>query len=173
MGLDITAYRKLEVAPAARPYWKASDDDLETYLYFYANSDFPGSDAGLDCSVGYVRPTGEALENEMDFRAGSYSGYNWWRDHLCQMAHGMTAKQFWELNTPPVAFRELINFADNEGVIGPVIAAKLAKDFADYQERADAYSTTIDNDGNWWHTAYNQWRLAFEMAADGGAVVFH
>lgn len=64
-------------------------------------------------------------------------------------------------------FFELIHFADNEGVIGPVVSAKLAKDFRDNYERAKAFG-----DG-YWLSKYEKWMAAFEMAADNGAVEFH
>ena len=67
-------------------------------------------------------------------------------------------------------FVELINFPDNEGVIGPVVAAKLAKDFAEFEHRAEEYSASIP-DGTDWLENYREWKCAFEMTAKDGAVV--
>ena len=65
-------------------------------------------------------------------------------------------------------FCGLINFPDNEGVIGPVVAAKLAKDFAEFEHRAEEYSASIP-DGTDWLENYREWKCAFEMAAKDAA----
>lgn len=57
--------------------------------------------------------------------------------------------------------------SDCEGVIGPEVSAKLVKDFADFDERAKTRG------GKYFYALYCDWRKAFEMAADGGAVSFH
>jgi len=157
MGLDITAYRQLVLAE------NQSADDVDE-LKFYENSSFPGRAEGLNLDALYKREP----DKSFGFRAGSYGRYNKWRDQLSLMAHGITAAEFWKLDDQPSAFRELIDFSDCEGVIGPVVAAKLAEDFAEYQPKADAYG-----DDHYWREKYAEWRKAFEMAADGGAVDFH
>ena len=81
------------------------------------------------------------------------------RRDVCQYLSGWNAP-----------FVELINFPDNEGVIGPVVAAKLAKDFAEFEHRAEEYSASIP-DGTDWLENYREWKCAFEMAAKDGAVV--
>ena len=68
-------------------------------------------------------------------------------------------------------FVELINFSDCEGVIGPKVAAKLAKDFADYEDRASAFAAKFKDD--FFLALYREWRRAFEWAADGGMVHFN
>jgi hypothetical protein len=60
---------------------------------------------------------------------------------------------------------ELINFADNEGIIGTTACAKLAKDFAEHAAKAGR--------NGWCAKLYRDWQTAFEMAADGGCVDFH
>lgn len=64
-------------------------------------------------------------------------------------------------------FWELINFSDCEGVLGPATSAKLAGDFATWQEKADQHPDEA------FRVLYARWRKACEMAADGGALVFH
>ena len=116
----------------------------------------------------------------MGFRAGSYSGYNHWREKLAEIAgypsietdrfgsglkemrHDAGAR---EAGSGP--FYELIWFSDCEGIIGPITSAKLARDFADFQAKADA----VEDD--YWREKYGKWRQAFEMAAEEGAVDFH
>lgn len=163
MGLDITAYRKLSVDPAAK-----IDEDGDTVNWKkcwkpgisleWSERCWPGRAAGIGADNVY------AYEERMDFRAGSYSGYNDWRSELAKMV-GKTTKEIWDTHAPG-PFVELIDFADNEGVIGPAVAAKLAKDFAEHQTQADAI-------GGWFAVMYRTWRKAFEVAADGGAVDFH
>lgn len=172
MGLDITAYRKLKAAPDALLDEDGYPLDWERFDIITQSDidrtekDFPGSTKGLKAGV-------YSFEATHNFKAGSYGGYNEWREELARMAHGMPAKAVWVL--PPradFAFQELINFTDCEGVIGPEVAAKLAKDFAAHQDRAEKFATTIA-DGEWFISRYSEWRKAFEMAADGGAVDFH
>jgi hypothetical protein len=158
MGLDIIAYRNLKIVEEPEldedgdlidwdTQWKpgASMDWSETY--------FPGRGEGVNPSAVYT------WEESLRFRAGSYSGYNWWRRKLEQFANGDD-------------FQELINFADNEGVIGPVVSKKLANDFVKNKEEAIEFSISLD-DGEWWFEQYNRWQEAFEMAADNGAVDFY
>jgi hypothetical protein len=54
----------------------------------------------------------------------------------------MTAEQVWAAR-PEGPFVELIDFADNEGMIGPRAAAKLAKDFADTRRSRWPMSPTM------------------------------
>lgn len=173
MGLDITAYRNVE---AVRPLNKGVDDDgyAEKLARFYNNKDFRGRFDGLEEGMLY------RYAEAHGFRAGSYSGYNAWREWLASLVAGypksdherygvaekLAAATVWNGASGP--FSELINFSDCEGTIGPVVAAKLAKDFAEYDEKAKAASPE-----GWEYERYQHWRKAMEMAADHGAVDFH
>lgn len=173
MGLDITAYRKLE---EVRPRGQDEDGYDEGLAYFYAEPAFPGRFEGLKEGVLY-----RAAE-EFGFRAGSYGGYNNWREWLAKVAgyplteyrdayrgvRQLHAAACWQGAQGP--FSELIDFSDAEGTIGPGVAAKLAKDFAEWEERAKAADDSSDG---WYFEVYKEWRKAMEMAADGGAVAFH
>jgi hypothetical protein len=162
MGLDITAYRKLETAPDADP----DNYDYETVCRIYdgMETNFPGRITG-------VKPGLYHFANQFGFRAGSYGGYNVWRDQLAKLAGNTGAEQVWNRGVPGSAFYELINFSDCEGVIGPVVAAKLLRDFIEYEQRAEEFARA--NDDKYFLERYQHWKLAFEMAADGGAVDFH
>lgn len=158
MGLDITAYKKLEIIENPKydedgelDYKKAwqPGESME-----WSEKHFPGRGEGIDSKAVYQ------WEEALRFPAGSYSGYNDWRRKLAEFKGD-------------VAFQELIDFADNEGVIGYVVAKKLAKDFADYEEEARVYASNWGVYGNYWFNLYKEWREAFEMAADHGAVDFH
>lgn len=159
MGLDITVYKKLEIVENPR-----FDEDGE--LENWENEWQPG--ASMEWSEEHFPGRGEGIhpqkvytwEEEFDFRAGSYSGYNWWRSQL-------------EKFKGDIAFQELIDFADNEGVIGFVVSKKLAKDFVKYEVDAKEFSKTLGENSDYWLESYNNWKTAFEMAANSGAVNFH
>lgn len=171
MGLDITAYRKVAAVRAK----KDEDDGYEDGLTsFYPNTDFPGRFDGLEEGVLY------SYVEEHDFRAGSYGGYGAWREWLANLvgypltpytSHGRQDEAYsaaaWTGVVKGGPFYELIDYSDCEGTIGPKVAAKLAKDFAEWDERAKAAAV-----GDYYER-YKNWRKAFEMAADEGAVTFH
>lgn len=158
MGLDISAYKKLSLVKnptvdenGERVNWEtewqpgASMEWSEKY--------FPGRGEGIEPRSVY------AWEDKFDFRAGSYSGYNWWRAKLNEFSNG-------------TCFQELVEFADNEGVIGPVVSKKLLKDFKDNKDRAQEFSKSMDDEGEYWFEKYEAWLMAFEYAAEDGAVEF-
>lgn len=102
------------------------------------------------------------------FRAGSYTGYNQWRDWLSDVV-GVPRAGNGRPNEGP--FVELIHFADNEGFIGPKTAAELVEDFAAWRPRAVAAAPA--EDGAYYVEKYDAWAKAFAIAAKGGAVQFH
>lgn len=172
MGLDITAYRQLKEERKA-----FGDDDgyPEKLTRLWNNKDFPNSFEGLKEKTLY------SYADSHGFRAGSYGGYNAWREWLAALVgyketeyvasfgglQKARAAACWEGETGP--FSELINFSDCDGTIGPKAADKLAKDFAEWDERAKA----ADRADGYNYSRYKEWRKACEMAADGGAIAFH
>jgi hypothetical protein len=178
MGLDITAYNRIEkidcvydedggpIDPVTRAVIEG--DVFQAYL----NDNFPGrADEMVDKGC-------YTYEKSIGLRAGSYGGYNSWRDQLAELAgypkgqYEQYSRQWdshcvacWNGATGP--FSELINFSDCEGIIGPSVSKKLAADFAEFQTRADAL---VDER---FAAKYREWRAAFELAADGGCVQFH
>lgn len=160
MGLDITAYRNLRKADEVILDEFGDLADYETQWkpggsMEWSESVWPGKGAPLEADTVYE------WEESFDFRAGSYSGYNCWRDEL-QRFKGNEA------------FQELIDFADCEGVIGSILAAKLLEDFKSHYQEAIEYSKMVHEAyPDWFIDSYRRWMKAFEMAADGGAVDFH
>lgn len=158
MGLDIRAYKNL--TEVINPELDEDGDNVHWDTEWtpgasmkWSEKHFPGRGEGIDADKTYK------WEDTYGFRAGSYSGYNRWRRALERFAVNK-------------AFYELTEFADNEGVIGFVVAKKLAKDFADYEEQAKAYAKELGEEGEYWLEKYYDWKQAFEMASENGAVEF-
>jgi len=171
MGLDITYYSNLKKIDCA------FDDDGEPigvidYFQAYVNPDFPGRADEIENKAVY------SYDESDGFRAGSYSGYNAWRESLAKLAGypeidtekiGIPCKRHdagaWKAASGP--FWEMIYFSDCEGVIGAAVSAKLADDFAKFQPLADSHPE------EWFRNLYAQWFTAFNVASNSGAVSFH
>jgi hypothetical protein len=176
MGLDITAYSGLVLRPDAAPdedgspvdydkFWRAYPETIEA-----SEKHFPGRSDGIASGATY------GFSTKFRFRAGSYGGYGEWRHWLARLVGYDSARDIWEQSDAGGPFVELIHFSDCEGVIGPGVAAKLAKDFAEWEERAAAWASDDGDDADdavWFLQKYREWKHAFELAADGGAVEFH
>jgi hypothetical protein len=177
MGLDVTAYKGLKKLDAVfdaggEPIDPVTREPLDNVMIAFDNGDFPGRAAGLEDRGVY------SYEDAEGFWSGGYGRYNHWREGLAKLAgYPLTEYQgsfggaqkahaaaCWQGAAGP--FSELINFTDCDGTIGPEVAAKLARDFAEWDERAQAI-------GGEWYEAYAEWRSCFEFAAHTGAVRFH
>ncbi|MEN9870269.1 MAG: hypothetical protein RLZZ171_1257, partial [Cyanobacteriota bacterium] len=82
-----------------------------------------------------------------------------------------SVEEVWNNPEQKGPFVELINFSDCEGVIGSSLSAKLAKDFADFNDRAK--KTAAEYRGDWFYSLHQKWQEAFELAAQNGAISFH
>ncbi|MCM3425575.1 hypothetical protein [Bacillus paralicheniformis] len=162
MGLDIRAYKNLKVVENPQfdeeglVNWESEwmpGDSMK-----WSEKHFPGRGEGIDPDTVYT------WEDSFSFRAGSYSGYGLWRSQLDKFRDKFRIDH---------GFSELINFADNEGVIGPVVSKKLAKDFNDHKKAAELFARTLGQYGEYWIDLYKTWKKAFEMASENGAVEFH
>ncbi len=166
MGLDITAYENISRLDCTDddgdPVDKVTGEYIEDFCRVYVNPDF--SDRADNLTDGFY-----PFSDHSDFCAGSYGGYNRWRELLAELA-GYSPEHVWRsghLHNKELPFRELVNFSDCEGTIGPVTSAKLAKDFAEYRDKAG------ESDVEWFFDKYDEWQKAFQMAANNGAVCFH
>lgn len=119
------------------------------------------------------------------FRAGSYSGYNNWRKQLAIMVGYISDEYVWmdfekqirsiklksienkKIKMKP--FYELIYFSDAEGVIGPDISKKLYSDFVEFDDKAKEFGSNI----YYFYSSYVDWKEAFRVASNNGAVYFH
>jgi hypothetical protein len=166
MGLDITAYGSAVLTdehPRAGVYWCENEGHQVAWT---ADDDaFVRSWRGLVLGRCYDTSAKATLSH----RAGSYGGHNRIRRALAEQFIGVEPEQVWRRPADYVdaPFYELVNFADNEGTIGPLAAADLAADFAAHR---DAWRTACP--GDWEREVYDRWHQAFAYAADGGMVVF-
>lgn len=163
MGLDITAYEHVSLT---RPHAHGDECYEKGHIFSYAShlADFPLSARGLLANRCY-KTTGSAF----GFRAGSYSGYNAWREDLSNLALGVSARAVWRHPGEYVSqpFFELINFTDCDGIISQEVCADLAHDFVSMRDE-------ILTDGEeWFVNLYDTWAQAFEIASGRGFVVFH
>lgn len=179
MGLKVTGYSKCTLL-------EACSLDLERGRCGKLQSQFDGSDgttcvyvAGFpermaDLAEGFYR-----YESCHGFSAGSYSGYNEWREDLAAVV-GTTPERVWaaaKAGDPPTAipFYELINFSDCDGGFGPAVCAKLRDDFERERQRAIAWAEEhLDgHEKAWFALKYEDFAKAFTLGADGGLVKFH
>lgn len=180
MGLDISYYSGLKKIDCAfsdegDPIDPKTKEflDYDSFVQIYKPPDFPGMANDLDDRGVY------SFEHGDDLRAGSYGGYNKWRDQLAKLV-GYPLRDYqdnfghvqqshcvdcWSGLAGP--FAELINFSDCEGVIGSDVSQKLFNDFCEHQEKVDACGD------EYFIAKYAEWKKAFEVASSGGCVYFH
>ncbi len=183
MGLDIWAASHLkfrqdlppqeEIEKWERELWENEEKDLSDVAHIiYPNGEY--HEARLEGTKPGIYDYTEQTKMH-SFRGGSYSGYNWWRRHLCQFALDEDPEDVWAdaeyYEGKP--FYEIIDFSDCEGHIGTKVSAKLAKDFREHSDKAAEYATTIpDGEGEYWLATYMEFLEAFELAAQNGVVQF-
>lgn len=176
MGLDCTAYESVSLVgdehkPTSEGYCEAEENGhYHLFITEGQQDDWPYSIRGLEVGRCYLADEGSET---FGFRAGSYGGYNQFREQLSLHALGVTPQQVWQRPREYVdkPFFELINFSDCEGQIGPQACADLAKDFAEHTEiRAKLLA---DEPDGYYAAKYDDWAKAFALAADTGLVDFH
>lgn len=128
--------------------------------FYLSKTDFPERSPEFEAHCLY-----KADDEAISFGAGSYGGYNKWRDQLAKLADYESAKVCWT-NPKSGPFIELIDFSDYDGTIGTAISQKLSKDFSEFQQKANWH------EDEYFLTKYNEWREAFEFASENGCVVF-
>jgi hypothetical protein len=128
----------------------------------------------LTNGMGKVYLTAESIHDS--FRAGSYSGYNQFRDILCKAVHGISADDFWSSGRywGSEAFGALIDFSDCEGTICYSVAAELYGDFKEYKNIFKKYvkANCGNEDSVYYIDKYNEWMGALKIASDKGLVIF-
>lgn len=166
MGLDVTAY---EVATLIDPHEHTDDCYDADHVRAFVYDGFERSLRGLEADRCYL-VSGERFP----FWAGSYSGYGHFRGLLTRAALGIDPRGIWA--DPDAAvdlpFYELINFADNEGTIGPEAAADLLADFDEHGERVKETIAAATAPETYYAEKVDAWHEAFRIAAGSGLVRF-
>ena len=164
MGLDIIAVRNAKPVKGCR----TSDCSMEHQKLTVDKTFMEVADGLADGSCWTAMP-----HDIFEFRAGSYSGYNEWREMLSQAMLGVSPEMVWthakKFKAKP--FYELINFADCEGTIGATTSKKLNDDFLSHM--AQARKVSLKKGDSYFYEKFIAWEKAFAMAADGGFVRFH
>jgi hypothetical protein len=169
MGLDISAYSNARLITDHEPLedeWCEDENHVNAYI---TDGAFHRSFRGL--LNGHCYDVSESEGH--GFRAGSYGGYNYWREDLARFALGVDPGEVWTapLGYQDAPFFELINFSDCEGAIGPEAAVDLLKDFYDHRDKYRASHSVLDRTYDL--ERYDDWTKACELAAAGGLIIFH
>lgn len=146
MGLDIRTYTNIRRVPPEEEKAVLEHPDgphegayEKGYAFPDINPHFPGREEGVE-EVPY------AFDEDIHFRAGSYSGHSVFRQHICNVL-GLGVFRAWiqskgtDTHGP---FEEFLNFSDCEGVIGPVVSKKLAADFVEHEKVAREYAMELN-----------------------------
>lgn len=187
MGLDISAYSNIKLSEVQDP------EDYDG-IRIWKQHNFPDH---CELEEGSYEETPDTRAHQ--FRAGSYSGYNMFRNVLALCTLGVKAETVWEAEDIYMSrpFFNLLNFSDCDGIIGPDYSAALFEDFRDNRERfirnlkqeidftketenplalepefiLDDFDLSEDDIEDYIEL-YDHWTLAFELAKDGGIVQF-
>jgi hypothetical protein len=176
MGLDICAYSNIVKQPepeVQKVVGKLLASEGEEILEV-----FEVTDRCHDLEEGVYLDTFDTVQHH--FRAGSYSGYNRFRNILSRALLGVEASAVWE---DPTSFEgrpgyEMIDFSDCEGTISSSVADKLRQDLAENREVFATYliekeNTQKDSDEfQWIMEVYDNFIYAFELASENGVVVY-
>ena len=123
MGLDVYAISKIatkKTDPEVYEFQILLESDTDC---FGISQDFPDHtlEYGTEGIVEYVHTTDSA---QMNFRAGSYSGYNKFRNFLSISVYGVSADEAWK--SPDVYCSKplwgIVNFSDCEGTFDSIIS---------------------------------------------------
>lgn len=177
MGLDCTAYSRTKLLPVHVKVGTWCEDENHRQAFAYCS--FPLSFRGLaDADQNFGEFIGGrcydiSQAGRFAFRAGSYRGFGAFRERLARTFLDAHPSAVW--NNPgkyaDLPFFELINFADNEGCIGPEAALDLYGDFVAHR---DAWiSECSDDPDDFDRSRYLEWTTACERAADNGFIDFH
>jgi hypothetical protein len=182
MGLDISAYSKL--TSVDHEFLKIRErvpgvfSQLGEEIYDITKSMIDSPNNWIqDMEPGSYY---ESADTEvLDFRAGSYSGYNEYRKLLSECFLGVQPNELWtnERRYEGKPFYEQINFSDCEGFIGPKVSAKLHEDYKKgrdqwYEFLRESFGGGVE-EIKWRMDQYDNWTKAFGIAADGGLVWYH
>lgn len=167
MGVSCNAYEHVTLVKAC-PANSMSEDDWDRL--------YDNGERFLDNLEGFVE-RGDGLPEGIYKATGdsdgverSYGGYGAFREAVCKAIHGVEPRVVWDNPDDYVGkpFYEWIDFADNEGFLGPKVCTKLAADFAQHRETVIA-ALTHEFDRSY----YDGWVKLTRVAASGDGVIVY
>lgn len=178
MGLDVRFFAKVTKVDHPEGF-KPTEDCWDNHEVVWVK-DFPQQADGIPHQSCWQSEAGHTSLHH------SYSGYGQYRAWLCMGFFGVEPEKIWEDTTGLFQgrpFYEQINFADNEGTIGPKTAAKLAQDYVDQRDYViaswkalpvpfDSGQAEQDRQVKYMTAKYDEWAAGFALAADTGMVIF-
>lgn len=170
MGLDAYAFTRVKKYEGPMEEGEPIDND----------GNYERLGWNMDCFKGREAPLTEGwyeFESCTDAFHGGYLSYNHWREMLAELAGWPASRVSGEISEAHVhtgsawradggLFWELLNFADNEGTLGPDVCKKLLGDFDRFETKA------AEHPDEWFRRCYEQFHKAVRAAADGGAIKF-
>lgn len=173
MGLDIVVYTNVKFVDQ-NPYneytyiYKDEDGNITEYdddhiFEVTLCDEYPKQSEGL---TQFMVDDCDCL---LSFNAGSYGGYNTWRNDLAELAgyyeSGLNFDEAaWEKDEGP--FNELIKFTDCDGIINSKVSNKLYQDFLEFDVIAKYRDESF-------YKLYNYFKEAFLLASvNNGVVIF-
>ena len=174
MGLDICAYSNIMKQP--EPEVQKVVGKLLASLGEEILEVSEVTDRCHDLEEGVYLDTFDTVQHH--FRAGSYSGYNGFRNRLSKALLGVEASAVWE---DPATFEgrpgyEMIDFSDCEGVISSSVADKLRQDLIENRDVFKEHLTEVFgqhlDEIEWDMGVYDNFIYAFELASENGIVIY-
>ena len=181
MGLDITSLSRIltkESNPIDFEFRELLEETVET---FYINPEFYDQCSNYTIegqnTIEYIRME-ESME--IEFKAGSYRGYNEWRRQLCEFANdGLDIADLWDNfdKYKDAPFASMLNFSDCEGALDYLACEGLLKDFIDNKdvitEKVKAHTRMGEMDKDHWIEIYDSFTQAMSCASNEGVMIFH
>lgn len=172
MGVSVYANYTLEVVTPSEEELDNGDAwDYAIYHNSSATPEFAQSYLGLTNDTWYeARDRGRYAE----IMSASYIGYGLFRRTLAGM-FGVDPEDYWRNDYTDEPFYEIINFFDNEGMIGPDACKELAKDFEEHRDTYLEYlSTNVDEYSQERYLAnYDALREATRRIAEGTGFLWY
>lgn len=170
MGLDCTAYKNIRQMNENEITYDEYEDENGKVVDRY-----PNNGVSFYINPGFTEVAKEILpdaiydfEDSFRWKAGSYSGYNSWRNWLATVAGWKSDEDAWSNGKNGQPFFELIHFSDCEGTLGTQTCQKLLQDFINFESKAKTMSQ-----GSYYFDMYTNWKKAMTIASENGAISFH
>lgn len=136
MGVSVYANYTLEVVTPSEEEMDNGDAwDYAVYHDAERAPEFAPSYLGLTHDTWYKT---QSRGRHAEIMSSSYIGYGLFRRSLAGM-FGVDPEDYWRNDYRDQPFNEIINFFDNEGMIGPDACKELAEDFEEHHGRYLAY----------------------------------